>query len=125
MLEVSMVIRRGYRMEISIYIENLISKCIVARDIARHRLIPFFKFFSKSSEYGTAEWDGFGTPTGGLILHVIITCIYIASIPLRDNNACQQFVLRLYTYGHAIVSCRVPYPMALPVFETDIHTKSS
>lgn len=127
MLEVSMDIPRTGRMEISTYTKKLILKFIVARDIARHRLIPFYKFFGKSSEYGTAEWDGFGTPTGGLILHAVITCIYIASIPLRENNASQQFVLRLYTYGHSVVSCKEPYLMAILVFraDTDIHTKLS
>ncbi|KAL2822905.1 amino acid permease-domain-containing protein [Aspergillus granulosus] len=73
------------------------SNARVNRDIARHRLIPFYQFFSKSSDYGNNTWDGLGTPTGGLVLQSLVTCITIASI--------QPFtaILNMYTYGHAVV----------------------
>ncbi|XHF98274.1 hypothetical protein AWENTII_001834 [Aspergillus wentii] len=78
----------------------------VARDIAKNRLIPFYNFFGMSSGYGISRWDHLGTPTGGLVLHAAITCIYIASIPLfqGDNDEGKQFALTLYTYGHSIIS---------------------
>ncbi|KAL3470445.1 amino acid permease-domain-containing protein [Aspergillus californicus] len=68
----------------------------VHRDIARHRIIPFSGFFAKSSNYGTAQWDNLGTPTGGLILQALVTCITIAAVePFRT-------VLTYSTYGHAV-----------------------
>ncbi|KAL4812941.1 amino acid permease-domain-containing protein [Aspergillus spinulosporus] len=45
------------------------------RDIAKHGIIPFYKFFAKSSHYGSTQWDNLGTPTGGLILQALVTCI--------------------------------------------------
>ncbi|KAL4757473.1 APC family permease [Aspergillus foveolatus] len=73
------------------------SNARVNRDIAKHRIIPFYKFFSKSSNYGSTQWDNLGTPIGGLILQALVTCIAIAFYePYRTN-------LTLYTYGHAVV----------------------
>ncbi|KAL4981765.1 amino acid permease-domain-containing protein [Aspergillus falconensis] len=73
------------------------SNARVNRDIAKHRLIPFYKFFAKSSDYGRTQWDNLGTPTGGLVLQALVTCITIASYePYRTT-------LTLYTYGHAVV----------------------
>ena len=78
--------------------------CLVNRDIAKHRIIPFYKFFSKSSKYGSTQWDNLGTPTGGLILQALVTYITIASYePYRTN-------LTMYTYGHAVVCCTYPHP---------------
>ncbi|KAL4974576.1 amino acid permease-domain-containing protein [Aspergillus desertorum] len=72
------------------------SNARVNRDIAKHRLIPFYKFFAKSSDYGSTQWDNLGTPTGGLVLQALVTCITIASYePYRTT-------LTLYTYGHAV-----------------------
>ncbi|KAL4883539.1 amino acid permease-domain-containing protein [Aspergillus karnatakaensis] len=69
----------------------------VNRDIAQYRVIPFFKFFGRSSKYGIAQWDNLGTPAGGLVLQALITCITIASVnPFRTT-------LTMYPYGHAIV----------------------
>ncbi|KAL3436106.1 amino acid permease-domain-containing protein [Aspergillus tetrazonus] len=73
------------------------SNARVNRDIAKHRIIPFYKFFSKSSKYGSTQWDNLGTPTGGLILQALVTCITIASYEPYSTN------LTLYTYGHAVV----------------------
>ncbi|KAL4782538.1 amino acid permease-domain-containing protein [Aspergillus varians] len=73
------------------------SNARVIREIAKDRLIPFYGFFSKSSIYGRDKWDDLGTPTGGLILQALATCITIASIQPFHS------VLNLYTYGHAVV----------------------
>ncbi|KAL4801856.1 amino acid permease-domain-containing protein [Aspergillus unguis] len=74
------------------------SNARVNRDIARSRLIPFYRFFSKSSDYGsTHSRDSLGTPTGGLVLQALVTCITIACVQPF------QTVLSLYTYGHAVV----------------------
>ncbi|KAL4904027.1 hypothetical protein BDW74DRAFT_168521 [Aspergillus multicolor] len=75
------------------------SNARVNRDIARHHLIPFYKFFAKSSDYGSTHWDNLGTPTGGLILQALVTCITIASFKPF------QTTLTLYTYGHSVVCC--------------------
>ncbi|KAL2820553.1 amino acid permease-domain-containing protein [Aspergillus cavernicola] len=68
----------------------------VNRVIAQHRLIPFHRFFAKSSKYGTTQWDHLGTPTGGLVLQALVTCVTIACVdPFRT-------ILNLSTYGHAV-----------------------
>ncbi|KAL4761141.1 APC family permease [Aspergillus foveolatus] len=73
------------------------SNARVNRDIAKHGIIPFYNFFAKSSNYGSTQWDNLGTPTGGLILQVLVTCITIASYEPYKTT------LTLYTYGHAVV----------------------
>lgn len=65
-----------------------------------------------SSSYGINTWDGIGTPTGGLVLHATVTCIYIASIPLSpiaQSMEAKQLVQTLYTYGHSIVGRKSPH----------------
>jgi hypothetical protein len=60
-----------------------------------------------SSEYGANEWDGLGTPTGGLILHALVTCITIAAIPFYPNGNTEgiTFITNIYTYAHAVLHC--------------------
>ncbi|PLN84779.1 amino acid transporter [Aspergillus taichungensis] len=77
----------------------------VARNIAHYRLIPFYQFFGTSSRWGRREGDGLGTPSGGLALHSLVTCIYVASIPgVTAHSDGKLFVLTLYTYGHSVVT---------------------
>ena len=76
---------------------------IVKREIARHQLIPFPEFLSQSSTYGRSQ-DGFGTPSGGLLLHGIVTCATIAATPLDSAlNGGLAFVLDLWGYGHSVL----------------------
>jgi hypothetical protein len=58
-----------------------------------------------SSKYGTTEWDGLGTPTGGLILHGLVTCITIAATPFYPNGNTEgiTFITNMYTYAHAFL----------------------
>jgi hypothetical protein len=79
----------------------------VKRDIASHRLIPGWRFFEASSHYGRNR-DGLGTPTGGLILHTLVSCIVIASTPMFDRSLEGfSFVITLFQYGHAVLGGRV------------------
>ncbi|KAI9773308.1 MAG: hypothetical protein M1840_007523 [Geoglossum simile] len=79
----------------------------VKRDIASHRLIPGWRFFEASSHYGRNR-DGLGTPTGGLILHTLVSCIVIASTPMFDRSLEGfTFVTTLFQYGHAVLGGRV------------------
>jgi len=76
----------------------------VKRDVAKSRLIPFYKYFSMSSDYGKNTWDGLGTPTCGLILHGLMSCITIAATPFYPNSTEGiTFVTNIYTYHHAVL----------------------
>ncbi|KAI9800576.1 MAG: hypothetical protein M1833_003234 [Piccolia ochrophora] len=77
----------------------------VKREIARSRLIPFWSFFGRSSNYGIVFESGLGTPTGGLILHGLFTCATITATPFFESTLeGWNFVVNLYTYGHSIIS---------------------
>ncbi|OJD36866.1 high affinity methionine permease [Diplodia corticola] len=77
----------------------------VKRDIAIQRIIPFPIMFARSSTYGRNRGDMLGTPTGGLLLHALATCITIASVPDYGDGIHEgiMFVINLFTYGHAIL----------------------
>lgn len=80
------------------------SRFAVKRDIAKYKIIPFYRYFSQSSRYGQTTWDGLGTPTGGIMLHALVTCITIAATPFYPNSTeGQTFVVNIYTYAHSVL----------------------
>jgi hypothetical protein len=78
----------------------------VKRDIAKYQIIPFWRYFSMSSRYGQTTWDGLGTPTGGIVLHALVSCITIAATPFYNGPAQEglTFVVSLFTYAHSVLA---------------------
>ncbi|KAH8590050.1 amino acid permease-domain-containing protein [Bisporella sp. PMI_857] len=76
----------------------------VKREIANDSLIPGSNYFSASSTYGRLR-DSAGTPTGGLVLHGLATCITITATPLYGDGSTEglSFIMNSFTYGHSML----------------------
>ncbi|PBP28428.1 hypothetical protein BUE80_DR000493, partial [Diplocarpon rosae] len=76
----------------------------VKREMANDNLIPGSNYFSASSTYGHLR-DSAGTPTGGLVLHGLATCITITSTVLYEDGSTEglSFIINLFTYGHSVM----------------------
>ncbi|OWP00042.1 hypothetical protein B2J93_8613 [Marssonina coronariae] len=76
----------------------------VKREMANDHLIPGSSFFAASSTYGRLR-DSAGTPTGGLVLHGLATCITVTATGLGEHGSSEglSFVINLFTYGHSVM----------------------
>lgn len=68
-----------------------------------------------SSKHGLSQED-IGTPSGGLILHGLISCIFITATPLLPNSLeGYTFILNTFTYGHSILSLTLAFGILFPL----------
>lgn len=85
------------------------------REIAEYRIIPFSRFFKKTSKYGRTVRVRVGTPTGALILHGLVSCITIAATPFYPvPTEGISFMINLYTYSHSVIGGKHLYLSSIP-----------
>ena len=99
----------------SYFLDYNVDFFLVKREISNDRLVPFSKFFAKSSKYGLLRED-VGTPTGGLILHGLVSCIFTAAVPLLPESLEGfTFIINIYTYGHSILNLTLAFGVLFPI----------
>lgn len=68
-----------------------------------------------SSNHGRLRED-IGTPTGGLILHGLVSCIFTTAVPfLPDSLEGFTFIINTYTYGHSILNLTLAFGVLFPI----------
>lgn len=68
-----------------------------------------------SSKHGLLR-EGTGTPTGGLILHGLVSCIFTAAVPLLPNSLEGfTFIINTYTYGHSVLNLTLAFGILFPI----------
>lgn len=78
-----------------------------------------------SSKYGLLR-EGTGTPTGGLILHALVSCIFAAAVPLLPNSLEGFiFIINTYTYGHTILNLTLASGVLLPILVHRMNANST
>ncbi|KAI9893693.1 MAG: hypothetical protein M1814_005909 [Vezdaea aestivalis] len=75
----------------------------VKREIGLRKLVPFSSYISRSTEFGILR-DERGTPSGGLVIHALVTCAIVLSVPYLPGLEGYSFIINLYTYGQVIVN---------------------
>lgn len=98
---------------------------IVNREIAKSRLIPISNFFAMSSKHGVSREDT-GTPTGGLILHGLVSCIFIVAMPLLPHSLEGfTFILNTFTYGHSVLNLTLAFGILFPILVHRMNANST
>lgn len=98
---------------------------IVKREIAKSRLIPFSNFFAKSSKHGVSR-EGTGTPTGGLILHGLGSCIFTVAVPLLPKSLEGfTFILNTFTYGQSALNLTLAFGTLFPILVHRMNANST
>lgn len=78
-----------------------------------------------SSKHGILR-EHTGTPTGGLILHGLVSCIFITAMPLLPNSLEGfTFILNTYTYGHSVLNLTLALGILFPVLVHRVHAYST
>ncbi|KAL7268527.1 hypothetical protein RUND412_008848 [Rhizina undulata] len=95
----SQFVKRGLRVLIALSSFGTIlavtySNARVKQEIAKKRLVPFSRYWARSSPYGT--------PVGALTLHWIFTALVIIATPNSSKIDAEAYSLqsRIFTYGH-------------------------
>lgn len=94
---------------------NAKSVWTVKREIAQSGLIPLSSYFAKSSSYGLLR-EEIGTPTGGLILHGLVSCVFITAVPfLPGSLEGLNFMTNTYVYGHSVLNIALAVGSLFPL----------
>ena len=78
-----------------------------------------------SSKHGILR-ERTGTPTGGLILHGLVSCLFITATPLLPNSLEGfTFILNTYTYGHSVLNLTLALGILFPVLVHRVRANST